>query len=65
MKYSELFRLLHKNGWITVREKGSHRIMKHPEKSVQLTVPYHAGKEVKKVLLHAILKQANIKTGKR
>ena len=65
MKYNELFRLLHKNGWFIVREKGSHRIMKHPEKSVQLTVPYHAGKEVKKGLLNAILKQANIKTGKR
>ena len=28
-------------------------------------VPYHAGKEVKKGLLQAILKQAKIKTNKR
>jgi predicted RNA binding protein YcfA (HicA-like mRNA interferase family) len=39
--------------------------MKHPAKEKQLTVPYHAGKEVKKGLLTAILKQANIKTTKR
>jgi predicted RNA binding protein YcfA (HicA-like mRNA interferase family) len=30
-----------------------------------LTVPYHAGKEVKTGLLRSILKQADIKTGKR
>jgi predicted RNA binding protein YcfA (HicA-like mRNA interferase family) len=37
----------------------------HKEKSEQLTVPYHSGKEVKKGLLNAILKQADIKTRKR
>jgi predicted RNA binding protein YcfA (HicA-like mRNA interferase family) len=65
MKYSELFRLLKKDGWIEIRQKDSHVIMKHPVKEEQLTVPYHAGKEVKKGLLTAILKQANIKTTKR
>jgi predicted RNA binding protein YcfA (HicA-like mRNA interferase family) len=39
--------------------------MQHPAKPEQLTVPYHAGKEVKKGLLSAILKQADIKTNKR
>jgi predicted RNA binding protein YcfA (HicA-like mRNA interferase family) len=65
MKYSELFRLLKKDGWIEIRQKGSHVIMKHPVKEEQLTVQYHAGKEVKKGLLTAILKQADIKTTKR
>ena len=65
MKYNELFRLLKKDGWFEVRQKGSHIIMKHPTKSEQLTVPNHSGKEVKKGLLTAILKQANIKTNKR
>jgi predicted RNA binding protein YcfA (HicA-like mRNA interferase family) len=65
MKYSELFRLLKKDGWIEIRQKDSHVIMKHPVKEEQLTVPYHAGKEVKKGLLTAILKQADIKTTKR
>ncbi|HEC44799.1 MAG TPA: type II toxin-antitoxin system HicA family toxin [Bacteroides sp.] len=60
-KYSELFRALKKDGWIKVRQKGSHIIMRHPIKSTQLTLPYHRGKEVKKGLLKAILKQANIR----
>jgi predicted RNA binding protein YcfA (HicA-like mRNA interferase family) len=65
MKYNDLFKLLKRDGWIEVRQKGSHVIMMHPEKSMQITVPFHAGKEVKKGLLKAILKQADIKTSKR
>ena len=65
VKYDELFRLLKKDGWSIVRQKGSHVIMRHPGKSEQLTIPYHPGKEVKKGLLNAILKQANIKRRKR
>jgi predicted RNA binding protein YcfA (HicA-like mRNA interferase family) len=65
MKYNELFRLLKKDGWIQVRQNGSHIILEHPKKQEQLTVPYHASKEVKKGLLTAILKQADIKTKKR
>ena len=65
VKYNEFFRLLKKHGWFEVRKKGSHVIMRHPDKSDQLTVPYHAGKEVKKGLLAALLKQAKIKTSKR
>lgn len=65
MKYNELFRLLTKDGWIEVRKKGSHVTMEHPTKPGKITVPYHAGKEVKKGLLKAILKQTEIKTDKR
>jgi len=65
LKYNELFRILKKNGWFEVRKKGSHVVMQHPAKSEQLTVPYHAGKEVKKGLLKALLKQVDIKTVKR
>jgi predicted RNA binding protein YcfA (HicA-like mRNA interferase family) len=65
MKYNDLFRLLKKNGWFELRQKGSHVIMKHPEKKGTLSVPFHSSKEVKKGLLKKILKQANIKTDKR
>ena len=60
-KYTELLRLLRNDGWYVVRQKGSHIIMQHPEKDRQLTIPFHAGKEVKKGLLRAVLKQADIK----
>ncbi len=65
MKSSELVRLLKKDGWVIVRQKGSHLIMEHPIKDNQLTVPFHAGKEVKKGLLTSILKDANFKISKR
>jgi len=65
MKYSELFRILAKDGWFTIRQTGSHRIMKHPDKTDQLSVPFHKSKEVNKGLLSAILKRAEIKTSKK
>ena len=65
VKYNELFRILKKDGWFEVRQKGSHIIMQHPIKPEQLILPFHAGKEVKKGLLIALLTQANIKTNKR
>lgn len=65
MKYNDLFKLLKKDGWIKLRQRGSHVIMQHPTNPKQLTVPFHSGKEVKKGLLKAILKQAEIKTDKR
>lgn len=65
MKYNEFFKILKKEGWFIVRQKGSHVIMQHQTKTKQLIVPYHAGKEVKKGLLSALMKQANIKITKR
>ena len=51
VKYSELFRALKKEGWYIIRQKGSHVLMQHPKRRGQLSVPFHAGKEVKKGLL--------------
>lgn len=65
MKSSELFKLLKKDGWFEIRQSGSHVIMKHATKKGSIPVPFHASKEVKKGLLNAILKQAEIKTTKR
>lgn len=65
MKSSELLRIMKKDGWYEVRQKGSHIIMKHPTKPNQIPVPFHASKEMKKGTLRAILKLAEIKTNKR
>lgn len=65
MKGSELVRLLKKDGWFIVRQQGtSHAIMRHDKKKGQFTVPVHGSKEVKKGILHSILKEAQIKTDK-
>ena len=60
-KNRELFRLLKNDGWIKIRQKGCHVILRHPVKPGQLVIPNHPGKEVKQGLLKFILKQANIK----
>lgn len=65
VKYSELFRILNKDGWYIIRQKGSHVIMQHRVKEGQLTVPFHGRKEVKPGLLNAILKQADIKLNQK
>lgn len=61
LKYSELFKLLRKDGWVTVDQSGSHVKMQHPVKESVLIVPNHGAKEVKTGLCKAILKQAGIK----
>jgi predicted RNA binding protein YcfA (HicA-like mRNA interferase family) len=61
MKYSELIRILKQNGWFVVRQSGSHLMMQHPEKAIQLTVPNHGSKEIGKGLQQKILKQAGLK----
>ncbi|PKP40426.1 MAG: addiction module toxin, HicA family [Bacteroidetes bacterium HGW-Bacteroidetes-13] len=65
MKSSELLRIMKKDGWYEVRQKGSHVIMQHPTKPNIIPVPFHASKEMKKGTLQAILKLAEIKTDKR
>lgn len=46
MKSSELVRLLKKDGWLVVRQTGSHMIMEHPIKTGQIVCPYHGSHEV-------------------
>lgn len=65
MKSSELLRIMKKDGWFEIRQKGSYVIMKHPTKTNIISVPFHASKEMKKGTLQAILKLAEIETNKR
>ncbi len=65
MKSSELLRILKKDGWFEVRQKGSHKIMMHPTKRNIIPVPFHASKEMKTGTLKQILKMAEIETDKR
>jgi predicted RNA binding protein YcfA (HicA-like mRNA interferase family) len=65
MKCSEVMRILKNDGWFIVRQEGSHVIMRHSTKTGQLSVPNHGSKEVKKGLLAALFKKAEIKTRKR
>jgi predicted RNA binding protein YcfA (HicA-like mRNA interferase family) len=61
MSTGELLRLLEADGWYRVRQRGSHAIYRHREKTGQLTVPIHRGKEVPPGTVNAILKVAGLK----
>ena len=60
LSYVQIVRALQRNGWIVVRQRGSHiRLQKHlGEEILKLTVPAH--RPVKRSTLSHILKQAQI-----
>ncbi len=60
LSYMQIIRALQKNGWIVVRQRGSHiRLQKHSgEEVLKLTVPAH--RPVKRSTLSHLLKQARI-----
>jgi predicted RNA binding protein YcfA (HicA-like mRNA interferase family) len=43
LNYSKVVKALRRNGWVIVRQKGSHiRLQKHtPDKTLKLTIPAH------------------------
>jgi predicted RNA binding protein YcfA (HicA-like mRNA interferase family) len=61
MKCSKLYRILTKNGWYAVSQKGSHIKMRHNEKQGMIIFPNHGSQEMGKGLEKKILKDAGIK----
>ena len=58
----ELCRVLEKDGFVQVRQTGSHRIFQKTteEGMITIPVPVHSNKPLKKGTLHGILKKAGI-----
>lgn len=61
MKFSELIRLLERNGFALLREKGSIRYYSKPGHDKVIRVDYHGRKEVPTGTCRAILKAAGIR----
>jgi predicted RNA binding protein YcfA (HicA-like mRNA interferase family) len=61
MKFSELVRLLEKNGFELIREKGSIRYYAKPGLDKLIRVDYHGSREIPSGTCEAILKAAGIK----
>jgi predicted RNA binding protein YcfA (HicA-like mRNA interferase family) len=61
MKFSELIRLLSKNGFKIVKEKGSIRYYGKEGWNRLVRIDYHGSKEVPKGTCEAILKAAGLK----
>ena len=61
MRFSKLIRLLERNGFPLLKEKGSIRYYSKPRHDKLVRVDYHGSKEVPTGTCHAILKSAGIK----
>jgi predicted RNA binding protein YcfA (HicA-like mRNA interferase family) len=61
VKFSELVRLLEKNGFKIVKKKGSIRYYGKPGWDKLIRVDYHGSKEVPTGTCHSITKAAGIK----
>lgn len=60
VNYQQVINALHRDGWIIVRQKGSHiRLQKRlPNEMLKITVPAH--RPIKRSTLSHILKQARL-----
>jgi predicted RNA binding protein YcfA (HicA-like mRNA interferase family) len=61
MKFSELVRLLERNGFTLVKEKGSIRYYAKPGVDRLIRIDYHGAREVPTGTCQAILKAAGLR----
>jgi predicted RNA binding protein YcfA (HicA-like mRNA interferase family) len=61
MKFSELARLLERNGFILTKEKGSIRYYGKPGLNRLIRIDYHGSKEIPTGTCNAMLKAAGLK----
>lgn len=64
MKFSELVRVLEKNGYFIIKEKGSIRYYSKFECNKLIRIDYHGSKEVPTGTCNFILKSAGLKQGR-
>ncbi len=62
MKVREIIKLIEDDGWNFQRQKGSHKIYKHPVKMGIVVLPDHGNNsDIKRGTQKSILKQAGLK----
>jgi predicted RNA binding protein YcfA (HicA-like mRNA interferase family) len=61
MKCSELYRILTKDGWYAISQRGSHIKLKHDNKPGTIMFPNHGSQEMGKGLEKKLLKDAGLK----
>jgi predicted RNA binding protein YcfA (HicA-like mRNA interferase family) len=61
MKIREVIKIIEKDGWYLVYQKGSHQQYKHAEKEGRVTIAGHPGDDLAPGTLNSVLKQAGLK----
>jgi predicted RNA binding protein YcfA (HicA-like mRNA interferase family) len=65
VKVRDVIKLIEQDGWRFERQRGSHRIYRHPTKPGTVTVAGHRGQDVQAGTLGNILWQARMKGPQR
>jgi len=60
VKIRDVLKRLKDDGWRLVRQRGSHRVLKHPMKKGIVVVAGQAGKELAPGTLKSVSKQAEL-----
>ena len=60
LKPREVIRILERAGYQVDRVKGSHYIMRHPQRPGRIPVPFHAGRDIKMAVLRSIVEQSGL-----
>jgi predicted RNA binding protein YcfA (HicA-like mRNA interferase family) len=60
VKVSEAIRMIEKDGWYLVAQRGSHKQYKHPTKTGRVTIPGRPSDDLHPGTWRSILKQAGI-----
>ena len=60
LKATQILKALKKAGFIEDRQKGSHLILINPTTKARTVIPIHAGKDIKKPLVRAIIHDAQL-----
>jgi predicted RNA binding protein YcfA (HicA-like mRNA interferase family) len=64
VKVRDVIRLIEKDGWLFERQRGSHRIYRHPPKPGTVMIAGQRGQDVRTGTLGNILWQAGLKDRK-
>jgi predicted RNA binding protein YcfA (HicA-like mRNA interferase family) len=62
VKVRDILELLRRDGWFVVRQRGSHRQLKHLEKAGLVTVAGHERLDLAPGTLKSILQQARLES---
>jgi len=60
LKAREVIRILERAGYQVDRVKGSHYIMRHPQRPGRIPVPFHGGRDIKMAVLRSIIEQSGL-----
>ena len=59
--YRKIVSALQRDGWIVVRQKGSHVFYRHPDGRTT-TLPNHGGRDISRPLVREILREISVTT---